>query len=385
MVLNIELAGRLIMCNISGYIGDKRAAPILFEMMKNQEGYCAGYYTGITTLHEGKLFTAKVLGDVSCLLAQTDAINFPGNVGIIHSRSNSGGDWRWSHPFVTADEKLSVCLNGAAGKYATAAKLAEAANYLSDLGVKFFTESEYTDRIKGYPKLKNGNYVHTSEVIAQLAHHHLTKNPNMPSYLALEAAFLDVPKEAVVLSVCADEPGAISYAKMNMPMAIARTENEVFLSSFSICFPKDREYVSLDELPQESSGKITLDALEMHRFKSPKPMGRMTPSMMHDAYDIIIKTLEENGECGIGTLNQAVRVMWGDDVDLRYLATYAVLQDLSDKGKIRTVKRMVSGPSEANDPNMKVPSFTLVLTDYANDNCQNDKEIGEEERCDTTR
>ena len=373
------------MCNISGYIGDRRAAPILLEMMKNQEGYCAGYYTGITTLHEGKLYTAKVLGDVERLLAETDAVNFPGNVGIIHSRSNSGGDWRWSHPFVSGDERLSVCLNGASGKYETAQKLCSAANYLSDLGFKFSTESEYTDRIKGYPKLKNGNYVHTSEVIAHLAHHHLQKNPEKPSYLALEKAFLEVPKEVVVLSLCADEPDAISYAKMNMPMSIARTDTEVFLSSFSICFPTDRDYISLDELPQESSGKITVDTLEMHRFRSPKPMGRMTPTMMHDAYDIIINTLKENGACGIGTLNQAVRVLWGDDVDLRYLATYAVLQDLSNQGKVKTVKTLVKGPSEANDPNMKVPCFTLALTDYVNSGCQNDKEIDENERCDTTR
>ncbi len=373
------------MCNISGYIGDRRAAPILFEMMKNQEGYCAGYYTGITTLHEGKLYTAKVLGDVNRLLSETDAINFPGNVGIIHSRSNSGGDWRWSHPFVTSDDKFSVCLNGATGKYETAPRLAEVANMLNDLGVKFFTESEYTDRIKGYPKLKNGNFVHTSEVVCQLAYHHLQKNPEKPSYLALEKAFLEAPKEVVVLSLYADEPGAISYAKMNMPMAIARTETEVFLSSFSICFPTDREYISLDELPQESSGKITLDTLEMHRFRSPKSMGRMTTAIMHDAYDIILDTLREKGNCGIGTLNQAVRVLWGDDVDLRYLATYGVLRDLADQGKIKTVKNLVDGPSEANDPNIKVPSFTVALTDYVNNDCQNDGEIDENERCDTTR
>ena len=40
------------MCNIAGYIGKKNAAPILFEMMKKQEGFGGGYYTGITT-HDG--------------------------------------------------------------------------------------------------------------------------------------------------------------------------------------------------------------------------------------------------------------------------------------------------------------------------------------------
>ena len=31
------------MCNIAGYVGTKRAAPILLEMMKKEEGFAGGY------------------------------------------------------------------------------------------------------------------------------------------------------------------------------------------------------------------------------------------------------------------------------------------------------------------------------------------------------
>ena len=41
------------MCNIAGYVGNKPAAPILLEMLRNQEGLAGGYYTGIATRHEG--------------------------------------------------------------------------------------------------------------------------------------------------------------------------------------------------------------------------------------------------------------------------------------------------------------------------------------------
>ena len=44
------------MCNIAGYVGEKRAAPILIEMMKKQEGFAGGYYTGIATIHKGKIY-----------------------------------------------------------------------------------------------------------------------------------------------------------------------------------------------------------------------------------------------------------------------------------------------------------------------------------------
>ena len=56
------------MCNIAGYVGTKTAAPILLEMMKREEGFAGGYYTGLATIHEGKLYWRKVIGTVKDLL-----------------------------------------------------------------------------------------------------------------------------------------------------------------------------------------------------------------------------------------------------------------------------------------------------------------------------
>ena len=88
------------MCNIAGYIGKKQAAPILCEMMKKQEGFYAGYYTGIVTHDKEKLCCAKVIGNMENLLNETAALNFPGTIGFLHSRSKSGGDIEWGHPFI---------------------------------------------------------------------------------------------------------------------------------------------------------------------------------------------------------------------------------------------------------------------------------------------
>ena len=35
------------MCNIAGYIGTKQAAPIIIEMLRKQEPWDSGFYTGI--------------------------------------------------------------------------------------------------------------------------------------------------------------------------------------------------------------------------------------------------------------------------------------------------------------------------------------------------
>ncbi len=56
------------MCNIAGYIGNRPAAPILIEMLRKQEWLDGGLSTGIATIHEGKLYYAKVVGDVEALV-----------------------------------------------------------------------------------------------------------------------------------------------------------------------------------------------------------------------------------------------------------------------------------------------------------------------------
>jgi len=79
------------MCNIAGYVGTKPAAPILIDMLRREEGWDSGYYTGMVTLHDGKLHHAKQTGDLALLLHATNAASLPGTIGLIHGRSPSGG------------------------------------------------------------------------------------------------------------------------------------------------------------------------------------------------------------------------------------------------------------------------------------------------------
>ncbi|MBO5217867.1 MAG: glutamine--fructose-6-phosphate aminotransferase, partial [Clostridia bacterium] len=66
------------MCVIAGYIGSRPAAPILIEMLRRQEGIGGGFFTGIATVHEGKLHNAKLTGDLARLEAHTEAASLPG-------------------------------------------------------------------------------------------------------------------------------------------------------------------------------------------------------------------------------------------------------------------------------------------------------------------
>jgi len=97
------------MCNIAGYTGSKQAAPILIEMIKRQEKLDGGLSTGIATIHNGKIYTAKVTGDADELIKSTDAMNFPGTVGIIHSRPDNNYV-EYAHPFISADKTCALVI-----------------------------------------------------------------------------------------------------------------------------------------------------------------------------------------------------------------------------------------------------------------------------------
>ena len=173
----------------------------------------------------------------------------------------------------------------------------------------------------------------------------------------MEKSFLLLPGEIVGLAVHAEEDQTISFTNYNMPMSIARTEEEVFLASFSICFPDDRAFRTLDELPTASSGAVTLDGTRIHRFQPALEIGRMTPQKLHDAYEIVLETLRTQGPCTIVKLNQAVRVLWDPLVDLRYPATYSILQDLYNQNKLEIHHDRVPGLA----PGLTAPHFTVSL------------------------
>ena len=108
------------MCNIAGYVGQGNATPILLKMIKAQEGLNGGFYSGLAIHNGKKLSCRKVKGDFDTLLRETDAETLEGSMGIIHSRTPSGGSGLWAHPFFTErDGELQLCYvaNGSAGRY----------------------------------------------------------------------------------------------------------------------------------------------------------------------------------------------------------------------------------------------------------------------------
>lgn len=316
------------MCNIAGYIGSRPAAPILLEMLKKQEGLAGGYYTGIATLHQGKIYCTKLVGDVDALIRETEAANLPGTVGIIHSRSKSGGGAEWSHPFLAGD-RLAYVANGTAGFFkkdrerqnAIAWQLAEEGCNLSS---RIQSDSEK------YQRLPDGSAVHMSDVMAQL----------ILKYGDMEAAFCAMPSEIVGLTLDRETPESIAFARVNYPMSVGFASHGAYLASAALAFPADAGEPQL--LPANSSGRVWAEGFEARPFQNPPAtVAPMDAVLRHRAFKTVEEALRQ-GECTCKELLKRIKPLFAEaDCQPAYAVLYDVFYGFKDQLKVRT--EMVDG------------------------------------------
>ena len=324
------------MCNIVGYVGNRRAAPILIEMMKKQEGFCGGYYTGIATLHENKLYYAKVVGGVSDLLKNTDAESLPGTIGIMHSRSNSGGDKEWAHPFISCDEKMAYIANGSVGFFKKLININEVAQKLDQEGYIF--RSRCNEKIESYPVLSDGSSVHISEVMCHLIESYINKGMNHAE--AMRKSFMDYPSEIVGLMIHVSEMNAIFASRISMPMMIGHSSEATYLSTTALAFPEDVEMNSIYALPVNCTAAVYSNSIKIMPFDSPPAkVSNILP--WHGAYERIINLLnsDEKSYYGFEDLLQATLPVWEKDEVLQQISQkdmmiYEILRTLYENGNI---------------------------------------------------
>lgn len=344
------------MCNIAGYAGTRPAAPILIDMMRKQEGFAGGYFTGIATLHEGKLHYAKITGDLDRLLEKTDAASLPGTVGIIHSRSNSGGGDSWAHPFVSghgAGTGIAYVANGTAGPFGVRrAEFAEISERLIEQGYPF-TSLVVTEN-KSYLNLSNGMSIHMSDAMCQLILRYMDNGA--PEAEAMAAAFCEMPGDIVGLMLSEKTPDSIFFSRINRPMMWGKAPHGSYLATTAMAMPADAAEIT--SLPVCASGAVR--AADYTYTPYPQPpiaVAPVTDAIFESARALIEKALGE-GEKTAGELLKLIPPLFEDNgcTQSAHL-TYEVLRAISATKKINIRTARVTGAAAG----LTAPKFYLSL------------------------
>ena len=192
------------MCGIVGYIGKEQALPILMNGLKCLEyrGYDSA---GVAVLNGGKISVERASGKISALAEKLKGHDFPGTVGIAHTRWAAHGAPTVdnAHPHVSYDGKFAVVHNGIIENYAALkAKL-------QSEGVKFKSETDTEVIPHLLAKLYKGNF--RQAVLQTLG--------------MLEGAF-------GLAILCSEAPGEIIGARPGSPLVLGIGEGgEYFLAS----------------------------------------------------------------------------------------------------------------------------------------------------------
>ena len=326
------------MCVMAAYVGSEPAAAVLLRMLEAQEGMDAGHYSGIATLHEGKIHLAKVCGSVSKLRAETDAAELPGNVGIAHSRTPGLPLQALAHPFLASCGKVVYCANGSAGRFKEDPSGQRIYDLLSGSGRKFSSEQDFA--VGGYPLLRNGRSVHRSDLLGNLiAQRHQEGDP-LP--LAMRNAFSQAPSEIAALALSLREPDQVSALRLNQPLMFGRTDKAFYLATSALAFVgEDINWVN--PVPLASTFSMTaenINVIPMDKFSDLL----MAQTMTAEISARLDQTLADGQAHLLSQLRNELRKLWPENkVQQASMYIYEYLREKVLAGEVEMLPGFVPG------------------------------------------
>lgn len=197
------------MCGIVGYIGFKKASPILIDGLLKLEyrGYDSA---GIATIEKNHIQLMKNKGRVKNLYTLEGIENLEGTIGIAHTRWATHGkpSKENSHPHMDQFQTFSVVHNGIVENYQE---------------LRVFLES------KGYEFLSDTD----TETIPNLISYYYLKNTTSddPFLEAVQSACKDLKGSYAIEVLCKDEPNKMIVARKDSPLVIGKGNQENYICS----------------------------------------------------------------------------------------------------------------------------------------------------------
>lgn len=198
------------MCGIVGYIGNKKACPILIDGLLKLEyrGYDS---SGISTIENGYISNMKDKGRVKNLYDLEGINDLAGTIGIAHTRWATHGkpSKENSHPHMDNSKTFSVVHNGIIENYQ------ELRNSLENAGYTFLSSTD-------------------TETIPNLIHMYYSSDTNHDEkrfLRAVRACCNDLKGSYAIEVICKDYPDMIIVARKDSPLVIGTGDNENYVAS----------------------------------------------------------------------------------------------------------------------------------------------------------
>ena len=198
------------MCGIVGYIGTKKACPILLAGLSRLEyrGYDSA---GISTIEKSGLSLMKDKGRVKNLYNLEGIDELEGTIGIAHTRWATHGkpSKENAHPHQDNSKTFSVVHNGIIENFN------ELRNFLLENGYNFYSQTD-------------------TEIIPNLIHYYFykdTENDDLKFLSAVRNACLDLKGSFALEVISKLYPDNMVVVRKDSPLVIGTCEDEKYLSS----------------------------------------------------------------------------------------------------------------------------------------------------------
>ena len=216
------------MCGIVGYIGTKKASPILINGLLRLEyrGYDSA---GISTIEKNGLSIMKDKGRVKNLYNLDGIDDLEGTIGIAHTRWATHGkpSKENSHPHMDNSKTFSVVHNGIIENYN------ELRKFLTDNGYTFYSQTD-------------------TEIVPNLIHYYYKKldGTDITKLLkSVQSACLDLKGSFALEIICKDFPNNMIVVRKDSPLVIGKGEEENYISSdIPAILSFTREFYLLEDL-----------------------------------------------------------------------------------------------------------------------------------------
>lgn len=190
------------MCGIVGYVGERRAAPVVLDGLRRLEyrGYDSA---GVAVIAEGELRSVRRVGFVAALDAAVPP-TLAGHTGIGHTRwaTHGGVNEANAHPHLDSTNRIAVCHNGIIENHSVLRAR------LEEEGVVFRSETD-------------------TEVLAHLISKFYTGDPEA----AVRQTLGHLQGTWGIAVIFADHPGLIVAARNGSPLVVGKGDGETFIAS----------------------------------------------------------------------------------------------------------------------------------------------------------